>query len=161
MYQRDGKKPKRRYLLLAIIAVSVTGSARASAVEPVTILPAVGICIQATSKVGVADQSFIKDGWTIETVDGLPNDRFYSKGDLRASLGTRPGVGGSCIISFNTSSFYDLAPMIRALERSFHTKALASDRTFALLPVFKQLIQARVTPVPSGSVVSVAVEMQD
>lgn len=161
LYQRDDMKPARKHFLLAIAAASITGSARASSVQPVVVAPAVSVCIQATSKLGVDDQSFLKDGWTVEAVKGAPGDRFYSKGDLRASLGMRPSVGGSCIISFNTPSPYNLLPLTGALERTFDTKALASDQSFALLSVAGQVIQTRVTPVPNGSVVSVAVEMQD
>ena len=57
-----------------------------------------------------------------EEIDGQPGDRYYSQGDLRASLGTRPGVGGSCIVSFNTKSAYTLAPLVTAMEQDHHAK---------------------------------------
>lgn len=152
-------KLKSTFALLAMAAVTATGSARVAAVGEVS--RAVGICAQATSRLGVDDRPFRAEAWATEAVDGLPGDRFYSKGDLRASLGMRPGIGGSCIISFTVRSAYDLAPLTESLERAFHVKALASGPAFALLPLPDKLLQGQVTPTPIGSVVSVAVDMRD
>lgn len=154
-------KLRLRCSLLAMVTISATGSASAPAVEIGGISRAVGVCAQATSKLGVDDLLFINEGWTTETADGPPGDRFYSKGDLRASLGTRPGVGGSCIISFNTRSSYDLVPLTKALEQTFHVRAILSSPTSALLPLPDRLLLGRVVPTPIGSVVSVALEMRE
>jgi hypothetical protein len=152
-------KLEYKRLLLAVMGIFLAGATRAPVVDVDEVSRAVGVCANATSKLGVDDQPFKTGAWTMETVDGLPGDRFYSKGDLRASLGTRPGVGGSCIISINVRSSYDLTPLTRALERAFNVKALVSSPTFALLPLPEKVLQGRVAPTPVGSVVSVAVEM--
>ena len=150
-----------KHCLLGMVAVSTIGAARKPAGEFGEISRAAGVCIQATSRAGVDDKPFLSGAWTREAVDGMPGDRFYSKGDLRASLGTRPGVGGSCIISFNIREPYDLTPLTKALEQLFHVKALASSPAFALISVPGKVLQGRVTPIPTGSLVSVAVEMRD
>ena len=144
-----------------MVAVSAVGAARKPAVELDEISRAVGVCVQATSRAGVDGQPFLSRRWTQEAVNGMPGDRFYSKGDLRASLGTRPGVGGSCIISLNIRESYDLTPLTKALEQDLHAKALASSPAFALLPLPGKVLQGRVISIPTGSLISVAAEMSD
>ena len=160
-FESGGMRLTLKHWLLSMVTVSAIGAARKPVVELGEISRAVGVCVQATSRVGVDDQPFLSGAWTREAVDGMPGDRFYSKGDLRASLGTRPGVGGSCIISFNIREPYDLTPLTRALEQDSHVKALASSPAFALLSLPGKVLQGRVTSIPTGSLVSVAVEMRD
>ena len=121
---------------------------------------AVEVCVQATTKLGVDDKAFLRGGWTTEAVNGAPGDRFYSKHDLRASLGTRPS-GGSCIISFNIRQPYDLTVLTLALEQATGVKAVASDSRFALIPIGGKWLMGRVDPIPTGSLVSVAVEVRE
>lgn len=145
--------------LLGMAALCTTGAVEDTTIDLHAMSRAVSICLQATSKTGVADRLFIDGGWLREPVEGLPGDRYYSSGRLRASLGTRPGVGGSCIISTNIRSAYDLTALTRVLEKRFETQALTDSPVFALLPLSGKLVPLTVTPVPTGSVVSVAVEI--
>lgn len=144
-------------LLFGALGLS-TAAAGVPAVDVGEFTRAVEVCVQATTKLGVDDKPFLSGGWTTEAASGAPGDRFYSKHDLRASLGTRPS-GGSCIISFNIRQPYDLTVLTLALEQATGVKAVASGSRFSLIPIGKNQLIGRVDPIPTGSLVSVAVEM--
>lgn len=145
---------------LAALSVLSATPAQAEKVDAATFSRAVDTCVRATSKLGVDDQAFIDGKWVREEIDGQPGDRYYSQGDLRASLGTRPAAGGSCIVSFNTKSAYTLAPLVAALEQDLRARVVNDSPSFAMLQLHGKWLLARVDPTPIGTrMVSVAVEM--
>lgn len=145
---------------LAALSVLSATPAQAEMVDAATFSKAVDTCVRATSKLGVDDRAFIDGKWVREEIDGQPGDRHYSQGDLRASLGNRPGSGGSCIVSFNTKAAYSLAPLTAALEQDLHAKAVTGSPSFAMLQLPGKWLLVRVDSTPIGTrMVSVAVEM--
>lgn len=146
-------------LLFGALGLS-TGAADVPAMDASEFTRDVEVCVQATTKLGVDEKAFSSGGWTTEAVNGAQGDRFYSKHDLRASLGTRPS-GGSCIISFNIRQPYDLTALTLALEQAIGVKAVASSSRFALIPIEGKWLMGRVDPIPTDSLVSVAVEVRE